>query len=172
MNIEDYIDMLFDKNNTPFVSAQPQVRTELVSEEVEIIDIKREEKGEPSERYRFKEEQRLASLTFNQPTTSVKCDPDDDEDDDDPVEIKTEKKEVLEDVYQRYQFNLNPKTSLPIHVKSEDILKKIDSSFVVVLTALTGTGKTTQVPQYILEQAYRRKEYCNIVITQPRRIAG
>lgn len=29
-----------------------------------------------------------------------------------------------------------------------------------------------QVPQYILDDAYRRREYCKIVVTQPRRIAA
>lgn len=29
-----------------------------------------------------------------------------------------------------------------------------------------------QVPQYILDEAYKRREYCNIIVTQPRRIAA
>ena len=36
----------------------------------------------------------------------------------------------------------------------------------------TGSGKTTQVAQYILD-SYRSKNcYCNIIVTQPRRIAA
>lgn len=38
----------------------------------------------------------------------------------------------------------------------------------------TGCGKTTQVPQFILDDAIARGEgaSCNIVCTQPRRIAA
>ena len=36
----------------------------------------------------------------------------------------------------------------------------------------TGSGKTTQVPQYILDHYIRQKRYCNIIVTQPRRIAA
>lgn len=37
---------------------------------------------------------------------------------------------------------------------------------------MTGCGKSTQVPQYILDDCMSRKKYCNIVVTQPRRIAA
>ena len=36
----------------------------------------------------------------------------------------------------------------------------------------TGSGKTTQVPQYILDYHREQKKYCNILVTQPRRIAA
>lgn len=37
---------------------------------------------------------------------------------------------------------------------------------------VTGCGKSTQVPQYILDDCMNRKKYCNIIVTQPRRIAA
>ena len=36
----------------------------------------------------------------------------------------------------------------------------------------TGSGKTTQVPQYVLDEYVKNQRYCNIVVTQPRRIAA
>lgn len=36
----------------------------------------------------------------------------------------------------------------------------------------TGCGKTTQVPQYILDNCCEKERICNIVVTQPRKIAA
>lgn len=43
---------------------------------------------------------------------------------------------------------------------------------VLIIQGHTGCGKTTQVPQFILEQCRTRNQLCNIVVTQPRRIAA
>lgn len=58
---------------------------------------------------------------------------------------------------------MNP--NLPIYDFRNEIVDTINNNPVVVITAETGAGKTTQVPQYLLEEGYR------ILITQPRRIA-
>uniref|UniRef100_A0A1I8QEN2 Probable ATP-dependent RNA helicase spindle-E n=1 Tax=Stomoxys calcitrans TaxID=35570 RepID=A0A1I8QEN2_STOCA len=75
-------------------------------------------------------------------------------------------------VYDRYEFNLERDSSLPIHDAKDEILSTIRKNPVVILEGDTGCGKTTQVPQYILDDGYRRREYCKIVCTQPRRIAA
>lgn len=41
-----------------------------------------------------------------------------------------------------------------------------------MISGVTGCGKSTQVPQYILDDCLSRNEYCNIIVTQPRRIAA
>lgn len=43
---------------------------------------------------------------------------------------------------------------------------------VVVIQGATGCGKTTQVPQYIMDKYAEEQRHCNIVVTQPRRIAA
>jgi len=43
---------------------------------------------------------------------------------------------------------------------------------VVIVDGFTGCGKTTQVPQFILDSHYENEKYCNIIVTQPRRIAA
>lgn len=56
--------------------------------------------------------------------------------------------------------------TLPITAYKEEILKAVEENSVVVITAETGAGKSTQVPQYLLEAGY------DIVVTQPRRLAA
>ena len=41
-----------------------------------------------------------------------------------------------------------------------------------MISGPTGCGKTTQVPQYILEEWERTNRPCNIIVTQPRKIAA
>lgn len=41
-----------------------------------------------------------------------------------------------------------------------------------LLAGPTACGKTTQVPQFIIDDAYAKSQYCNIIIAQPRRIAA
>ncbi len=57
-------------------------------------------------------------------------------------------------------------TTLPIANFKDQILKLIKENAVVVITAETGAGKSTQVPQYLLEAGY------DLVVTQPRRLAA
>ncbi|KAF2070679.1 hypothetical protein CYY_008005 [Polysphondylium violaceum] len=63
---------------------------------------------------------------------------------------------------------------LPVFKKKVDFLEAINNNQVLVITAETGCGKSTQIPQYILESFVRdgNASKCNIVCTQPRRISA
>ena len=66
---------------------------------------------------------------------------------------------------------------LPVFKHSAEILDAVfggASGQVCVISGETGCGKTTQVPQFVLEEAIRRGVggACNIVCTQPRRISA
>ena len=61
---------------------------------------------------------------------------------------------------------------LPIKSSKQDILDSVAASQVVVLSGPTGCGKSTQVPQYILDQHAEQKKTVNIVVTQPRKLAA
>ncbi|KAL9890727.1 putative ATP-dependent RNA helicase spindle-E [Glossina fuscipes fuscipes] len=76
------------------------------------------------------------------------------------------------DVYDRYHFDLERNKSLPIHDYKDEIVANIKQNPVTILEGDIGCGKTTQVPQYIIDDAYSRREYCKIVCTQPRKIAA
>ncbi|KAJ2794847.1 putative ATP-dependent RNA helicase ucp12, partial [Coemansia helicoidea] len=71
--------------------------------------------------------------------------------------------------YQRMQPE---RARLPAAAKRELVAELVSSNHCVVVSGATGCGKTTQVPQYILDGALARGEYANIVCTQPRRISA
>lgn len=57
---------------------------------------------------------------------------------------------------------------LPVKEFEEVILSSIHSNPVVIIRGATGCGKTTQVPQFILDSFIKggRASDCNIVVTQ------
>ncbi|KAJ3353436.1 hypothetical protein GGF32_002998 [Allomyces javanicus] len=60
---------------------------------------------------------------------------------------------------------------LPITRHRSAILHAIASSPITIITGGTGCGKSTQVPQYLYQQALEKRAECKIVCTQPRRLA-
>ncbi|CAJ1940429.1 unnamed protein product, partial [Sphenostylis stenocarpa] len=68
---------------------------------------------------------------------------------------------------------LNIRATLPIAALKGDILQLMKEHDVLVVCGETGSGKTTQVPQFILDDMIESGHggYCNIICTQPRRIA-
>jgi HrpA-like RNA helicase len=57
--------------------------------------------------------------------------------------------------------------NLPVHLEKRAILNAIRENKVTVIVGETGSGKTTQVPQFLLDNGFR-----SIAITQPRRISA
>eukprot|EP01097_Dermamoeba_algensis_P008829 TRINITY_DN6040_c0_g1_i1.p1 TRINITY_DN6040_c0_g1~~TRINITY_DN6040_c0_g1_i1.p1 ORF type:complete len:886 (-),score=229.89 TRINITY_DN6040_c0_g1_i1:247-2613(-) len=60
--------------------------------------------------------------------------------------------------------------SLPIFVYREEFLQAMEKHQIIVLVGETGSGKTTQLPQYLHEAGYTKKG--KIGCTQPRRVAA
>jgi HrpA-like RNA helicase len=58
-------------------------------------------------------------------------------------------------------------TDLPIHDYQTAILAAVDDNQVTIITAETGAGKSTQVPQYLAEHGYTK-----VIVTQPRILAA
>ncbi|KAM8930083.1 ATP-dependent RNA helicase A isoform 2-T2 [Pelodytes ibericus] len=69
---------------------------------------------------------------------------------------------------------LSERESLPVKKFEHEILQTVHNNSVVIIRGATGCGKTTQVPQYILDEFIRNDNgaQCNIVVTQPRRISA
>jgi HrpA-like RNA helicase len=61
---------------------------------------------------------------------------------------------------------------LPIYGYREEIINAIASNRVVIISGDTGCGKTTQVPQYLLDYCANNNLKCRIVCAEPRRLAA
>lgn len=64
---------------------------------------------------------------------------------------------------------INP--DLPIKEAKRALLYALDNHNVVILTAETGSGKTTQIPKYLIEAGYTMGNK-KIAVSVPRRIAA
>ncbi|KAF2897114.1 hypothetical protein ILUMI_09060 [Ignelater luminosus] len=60
---------------------------------------------------------------------------------------------------------------LPVWREKERFLEMLKSNSVIIVTSETGSGKTTQIPQFILENASNRCMTCKVICTQPRRLS-
>ncbi|KAG5635573.1 hypothetical protein H0H81_010758 [Sphagnurus paluster] len=95
-------------------------------------------------------------------------------------EFMAEKSQQLLARRQNYLFNTamekmrNIRMSLPVYTRAEEVISHIANNEVTICMAATGSGKTTQIPQLILDSFITRGEgaRCNIVCTQPRRLAA
>ena len=64
--------------------------------------------------------------------------------------------------------------SLPIYAYRDELLKAIKENQVIIVEGETGSGKTTQIPQYLFEDGYTNinGEKKKVGCTQPRRVAA
>ncbi|XP_050981383.1 putative ATP-dependent RNA helicase DHX57 [Labeo rohita] len=101
------------------------------------------------------------------------------------MEIKTE--QILQDnkklcrefkrkqSSRRYTSMQEQRQKLPAWEKREAILECLDKNQVLVISGMTGCGKTTQIPQFILDHFLQTgwpDRVANIICTQPRRISA
>ena len=67
------------------------------------------------------------------------------------------------------------RSQLPIFAEEQSIMEAIKGNPVVIICGETGSGKTTQVPQFLYEAGYGNRSSSNpglIAVTQPRRVAA
>ncbi|KAH8547643.1 P-loop containing nucleoside triphosphate hydrolase protein [Umbelopsis sp. PMI_123] len=74
----------------------------------------------------------------------------------------------------QYQDIGKVRNNLPAYNFKDKVIDAVSKHQVVIVCGETGCGKTTQVPQFILDEEIKRMEgaTCNIICTQPRRISA
>ncbi|KAL6067310.1 DEAH (Asp-Glu-Ala-Asp/His) box polypeptide 57 [Balamuthia mandrillaris] len=82
--------------------------------------------------------------------------------------------EVKREGSKKYQDMQKVRQRLPAFNMKDAILKVFRENQVVVISGETGCGKTTQIPQFILDEMIDTAQggACNIVCTQPRRLSA
>ena len=73
--------------------------------------------------------------------------------------------------YQQYQ---RLRQALPAFNSRDEIIELMTKNQVLVISGETGCGKSTQIPQFVLDHYIntKRGSVCNIIVTQPRRISA
>ena len=75
--------------------------------------------------------------------------------------------------YSRAYLNiLETRRKLPVWKQKSDFLHQLAASQTLVLVGETGSGKTTQIPQFLVDAGYTTNESKMVVCTQPRRVAA
>ncbi|CAE6457805.1 unnamed protein product, partial [Rhizoctonia solani] len=77
----------------------------------------------------------------------------------------------IEEAERKAQSIDETRKSLPIYAYREQLLQAIETHQVLIVVAETGSGKTTQLPQYLHEAGYT-KGGLKVGCTQPRRVAA
>ncbi|CAH1640969.1 unnamed protein product [Spodoptera littoralis] len=89
-------------------------------------------------------------------------------------DIKVEKKPLLEHPTVHVEVKRDPKIQvarlkLPILGEEQRIMELINENEFLIVAGETGSGKTTQIPQFLYEAGYA--EHKMIAVTEPRRVA-
>ncbi|XP_023018390.1 pre-mRNA-splicing factor ATP-dependent RNA helicase DHX16-like [Leptinotarsa decemlineata] len=84
----------------------------------------------------------------------------------------TEKKETKLTEVQKKKLSIEEtKKSLPIYPFKDDLIQAIREHQILIIEGETGSGKTTQIPQYLHEAGFTKNNK-KIGCTQPRRVAA
>jgi len=72
----------------------------------------------------------------------------------------------------KYHKILKDRVKLPVYKFKSKLLETVDKNQIVVVEGETGSGKTTQIPQFLVENGYAIPGESVVACTQPRRVAA
>eukprot|EP00850_Spirogloea_muscicola_P000281 SM000001S04683 [mRNA] locus=s1:1595740:1605356:- [translate_table: standard] len=85
-------------------------------------------------------------------------------------EMQDEKEIRASEAKTAHQKILEDRKLLPMYPYKDELLQAIEAHQILVIVGETGSGKTTQIPQYLHEAGYSKRG--KIGCTQPRRVAA
>lgn len=92
------------------------------------------------------------------------------------VKIDNEMRETMERNYLKKEFQTMAATraKLPAHDMKQELINLIKNNRVVIVAGETGSGKTTQVPSFVLDDLVLGGlgSITNMIVTQPRRVSA
>jgi pre-mRNA-splicing factor ATP-dependent RNA helicase DHX16 len=77
----------------------------------------------------------------------------------------------VSDIQKKKMSLQDTRKSLPIFPFREDLLQAVEDHQILIVEGETGSGKTTQIPQYLYEAGYCKDDK-KVGCTQPRRVAA
>jgi len=89
---------------------------------------------------------------------------------DDETRAQTEKEKLADEKLSKFEAIQAERKRLPMFPYREELLAAIEEHQVIIIVGETGSGKTTQIPQYLYEAGYGKRG--KIGCTQPRRVAA
>lgn len=143
-----------DSNDPNIVGFDESETDEDSDSDVQSIEIKEEIKEEPIEEVVCVEEK--VDIEKNK-----------------KVIVEVKKKEYKPVVFvpvDRQPHMQEARLKLPILAEEQQIMEIINENSVILIAGETGSGKTTQVPQFLYEAGYAKEQM--IAITEPRRVAA
>ncbi|KNC98504.1 DEAH-box ATP-dependent RNA helicase PRP43 [Spizellomyces punctatus DAOM BR117] len=72
----------------------------------------------------------------------------------------------------KYREILKKRRNLPVHKQRDEFLELVHNNQVIILVGETGSGKTTQIPQFLVYDEQPQMKGKLIACTQPRRVAA
>ncbi|ORY20219.1 P-loop containing nucleoside triphosphate hydrolase protein [Neocallimastix californiae] len=145
-----------DENKDSFVTEQDRWEEQQIEKSLLKVGNKEKLATEEDYEYVFDEEQHIDFI-------KSQAMPGKDDNDNEAPEISQEKKKAM--------TMKEVRESLPIFAYREQLLEAIENFQVLIIVGETGSGKTTQIPQYLHEAGYT-KGGKKVGCTQPRRVAA
>ncbi|PYH40126.1 putative ATP dependent RNA helicase [Aspergillus saccharolyticus JOP 1030-1] len=71
-----------------------------------------------------------------------------------------------------FQYMIQGRMNLPIWNFRDEILSTLETHRALIICSETGSGKSTQIPSFILEHEMQQGRPCKIYVTEPRRISA
>lgn len=72
----------------------------------------------------------------------------------------------------RYYSILQTRRKLPVYQFKDRLIDAVKNNQIVIVEGETGSGKTTQIPQFILDAGFVEPGFTCVACTQPRRVAA